>query len=66
MARTRKVAFVFGVGMHAMIGLMFGPVVWFALLMMSMLVGAWAPLEWLAPIERLAEWLERKPPAASA
>jgi hypothetical protein len=41
LARTRRVAFVFGCGMHLMIGLMFGPVVWFALLMMSLLIGGW-------------------------
>ncbi len=60
--QTRRWAFVFGCGMHVMIGLMFGPVVWFALLMMALLIGGWAPEEWLAPIERLAGWLERRPP----
>jgi len=59
-ARTRTWAFVFGVGMHAMIGLMFGPVVWFALLMAALLVGGWAPEAWLAPVERLAERMESR------
>ena len=36
-ADTRPYALVFGLGMHVMIGLMFGPVVWFALLMMTLL-----------------------------
>jgi uncharacterized membrane protein YphA (DoxX/SURF4 family) len=61
MARTRRWAFVFGVGMHAMIGLMFGPVLWFALLMMALLVGGWLPEPWMAPLEALAEHLERRP-----
>jgi uncharacterized membrane protein YphA (DoxX/SURF4 family) len=46
---TRLVALVFGVGMHAMIGLMFGPVIWFALLMMTLLVACFLPERWLAP-----------------
>jgi hypothetical protein len=62
---TRRGAFVFGCGMHVMIGLMFGPVVWFALLMMSLLIGGWAPDEWLAPVERLACWLERRAEASA-
>jgi hypothetical protein len=33
--------------MHALIGLMFGPVIWFALLMASLLVACFAPLPWL-------------------
>lgn len=41
--RSRPFALVFGVGMHAMIGLMFGPVRWFALLMASLLVASFAP-----------------------
>jgi hypothetical protein len=32
--------------MHAMIGLMFGPVLWFALLMSTLLVGVYAPERW--------------------
>jgi hypothetical protein len=56
--RTRLAAFLFGVGMHVMIGLMFGPVVWFALLMIALLVGGWAPEAWLAPVDRIADALE--------
>jgi hypothetical protein len=39
---TRRVALGFGLAMHAMIGLMFGPVVWFALLMSMLLVASFA------------------------
>jgi hypothetical protein len=42
-SRTRPYALVFGLGMHAMIGLMFGPVVWFALLMMTVLAAGHTP-----------------------
>jgi hypothetical protein len=62
MERTRTYAFVFGLGMHAMIGLCFGPVVWFALLMMTLLVGGWLPEPFLEPLERLAGQLEGKSP----
>jgi hypothetical protein len=41
---TRRPALVIGLGMHTMIGLMFGPVVWFALLMGSILLACFAPL----------------------
>ncbi len=51
LARTRTAAFVFGISMHAMIGLMFGPVRWLALLMISLLVGGYLP-------ERIIERLE--------
>jgi hypothetical protein len=30
-----------------MIGLMFGPVIWFSLLMMSLLIAGYAPERWL-------------------
>ena len=40
---TRKPAVVVALSMHAMIGLMFGPVIWFALLMSTLLVGCYAP-----------------------
>jgi uncharacterized membrane protein YphA (DoxX/SURF4 family) len=43
MARTRPWALVFGLGMHTMIGLMFGPVRWLALLMMTLLVAGYLP-----------------------
>jgi uncharacterized membrane protein YphA (DoxX/SURF4 family) len=58
---TRKYAFVFGMGLHLMIALMFGPVVWFGLLMMSVLAAAYMPEEWFAPLERVASWLEKRP-----
>jgi hypothetical protein len=44
---TRPFALACGLGMHAMIGLMFGPVIWFSLLMASLLVACFAPLRWL-------------------
>jgi uncharacterized membrane protein YphA (DoxX/SURF4 family) len=44
---TRRFALVFGLGMHLMIGLMFGPVIWFSLLMMTLLVASYAPEAWL-------------------
>ena len=53
--RTRPYAFLFGAGMHVM---MFGPVVWFALLMLTLLVGGWAPEAWFARLEVLARGLE--------
>jgi hypothetical protein len=40
---TRIPALVIGLGMHLMIGLMFGPVVWFALLMGAILFASFAP-----------------------
>ena len=51
-------ALVFGLGMHAMIGLCFGPVLWFALLMMTLLVGGYLPERLLEPLDRLADRLE--------
>jgi len=53
--RTRDAALVFGLGMHAMIGLMFGPVLWFALLMMTLLAAGYVPDRFLAPLDALAE-----------
>ncbi len=41
--RTRRVALVVGLGMHFMIGVMFGPVLWFALLMGTLLAGSYMP-----------------------
>jgi uncharacterized membrane protein YphA (DoxX/SURF4 family) len=52
--RTRPYALLFGLGMHLGIGLMFGPVVWFALLMMTLLVGCFLPDRWIARLERAA------------
>jgi uncharacterized membrane protein YphA (DoxX/SURF4 family) len=44
---TRPFALAWGLAMHGMIGLMFGPVIWFSLLMASLLVACFAPLKWL-------------------
>jgi hypothetical protein len=44
---TRTPALLVGLTLHALIGLMFGPVVWFALLMGGMLIGCYAPCRWL-------------------
>jgi uncharacterized membrane protein YphA (DoxX/SURF4 family) len=60
-ARTRTPAFVFGLGMHTMIGLMFGPVLWLALLMMTVLVATFTPERFLGPLEALALRLEPAP-----
>jgi uncharacterized membrane protein YphA (DoxX/SURF4 family) len=53
---TRPFALAWGVGMHAMIGLMFGPVIWFSLLMIILLVASYAPSRWL---ERALGWRPR-------
>jgi hypothetical protein len=53
--RTRPYALLFGLGMHLMIGLMFGPVVWFALLMMTLLTGCYLPDRWIARLDALAD-----------
>jgi uncharacterized membrane protein YphA (DoxX/SURF4 family) len=45
--RTRLAALFVGLGMHTAIGLMFGPVIWFSLLMIGLLLGSFAPLPWL-------------------
>jgi hypothetical protein len=50
--RTRSIALVVGVGMHTMIGLMFGPVRYFALLMIALLVTAYCPDAWLDTFAR--------------
>jgi vitamin K-dependent gamma-carboxylase len=47
---TRPFALAYGVTMHAMIGLMFGPVIWFSLLMLCLLVACYVPERWLASI----------------
>src|SRR5262249_30582468 len=51
--QTRRVAVFLLLGMHAIIGLGFGPVVWFALLMASLLVACFAPQPWLAKALRV-------------
>ena len=40
-----------------MIGLLFGPVLWFALLMMTLLTGCFLPDAWIARVEAAAERL---------
>jgi hypothetical protein len=47
MRRTRLPALFVGLGMHATIGLMFGPVIWFSLLMIVLLLSCFAPVLWL-------------------
>jgi hypothetical protein len=45
--RTRSAAVILLLGMHAVIGLGFGPVIWFALLMGALLVCCYGPVAWL-------------------
>jgi uncharacterized membrane protein YphA (DoxX/SURF4 family) len=40
--RTRRFALAYGVAMHTLIGLMFGPVMWFALLMIVLLIAGYS------------------------
>ena len=47
---TRPFAFGFGIAMHLMIGLMFGPAIWFSLLMMTLLIASYAPERWLVRV----------------
>jgi hypothetical protein len=61
--RTRPFALVFGLGMHAMIGLMFGPVIWFSLLMMTLLVAGYLPDRFLEPVEAIVRRWEKRPRA---
>jgi vitamin K-dependent gamma-carboxylase len=51
-SRTRLAALVVGVGMHTMIGLMFGPVRYFAMLMATLLLASFLPSAWLDRIAR--------------
>ena len=46
---TRPWAVAYGLAMHALIGMMFGPVVYFSLLMIVLLVAGYVPIAWLAP-----------------
>jgi hypothetical protein len=46
---TRPYAVAYGVAMHALIGMMFGPLAGFSLLMMSLLVASFAPATLLDP-----------------
>jgi uncharacterized membrane protein YphA (DoxX/SURF4 family) len=48
--RLRPFALAYGLGMHAMIGLMFGPVIWFSTLMMSLLIACYLPERWLSRV----------------
>jgi hypothetical protein len=61
---TRTPALIYGLGMHLMIGLMFGPVIWFSVLMMTLLVASYAPMKWLDRVP----WIARlsQPSAAVA
>lgn len=45
--KTRSLALAWGLAMHAMIGLMFGPVIWFSLLMSTLLLCCFGPVSWL-------------------
>jgi hypothetical protein len=60
--RTRVLGLVLGAGMHTMIGLMFGPVRYFAMMMISLLVTAYVPDEWWDEVTRRLR--RRKPSAA--
>jgi len=55
--KTRTFGLVLGVGMHMMIGLMFGPVRYFAMLMSTMLIASFTPAEYL---DRLGEKIAKK------
>jgi len=46
---TRIPALFTGLGMHLFIGLFFGPVIWFSLLMSVLLFACFAPISWFAP-----------------
>jgi hypothetical protein len=49
---TRPYALAYGLVMHLTIGLMFGPLIWFSLLMMSLLVACFTPARWLERLFR--------------
>jgi uncharacterized membrane protein YphA (DoxX/SURF4 family) len=54
--RLRPLGLLFGVSMHTLIGLMFGPVIWFSLLMISLLCGSYLPDRFVQRLsDRLAE-----------
>jgi hypothetical protein len=68
--RTRPFQLVYGVGMHVGIGTMFGPVIWFACLMITLLLGCFAPeavMLWLdkAWMRRMDQWLGREDATAA-
>jgi uncharacterized membrane protein YphA (DoxX/SURF4 family) len=62
--RTRYPAVVLLLGMHIVIGLGFGPVIWFALLMAALLVSCFAPLSWLERALRRASARRESEPDA--
>ena len=49
---TRPYATGWALAMHLMIGLMFGPVLWFGLLMMALVGGCYLPERWLRRVLR--------------
>jgi hypothetical protein len=51
---TRLPALGLGIGIHLFIGLCFGPVKWFALLMIILLLGCFAPAKWLERFDAAA------------
>jgi hypothetical protein len=58
--RTRTPAWVLAAGMHVMIGLMFGPVVWFGLLMTTIVTACYMPDALLARLDALARRVEAR------
>ncbi|MBX3157665.1 MAG: HTTM domain-containing protein [Deltaproteobacteria bacterium] len=46
---TRGGALAYGVAMHAAIGMLFGPVAYFSMLMIVILLASYAPIHWLSP-----------------
>lgn len=60
--RTRTAAVVFAIGMHLMIGLMFPPVIWFSLLMSTLVVVGFVPSDLFSRVgissvrRRFAAW----------
>ncbi|HEX3852798.1 MAG TPA: HTTM domain-containing protein [Polyangiaceae bacterium] len=52
--RMRPIGLTFGVMMHALIGLMFGPVIWFSLLMITLLCASYLPER---SLQRFSDWL---------
>jgi hypothetical protein len=54
--RLRPLGLLVGVSMHTLIGLMFGPVIWFSLLMITLLCGSYLPDRLVQRLsDRLAE-----------
>jgi hypothetical protein len=58
---TRPIAFLWAVSMHLMIGLMFGPVIWFSLLMITLNIAAYGPITWIqAAFDKVSGWRLRR------